>query len=85
MTLEERLAVGAGEEAEVLRVAAPGDRQARLAGELADLGLVQLAEREAQARERGGREPGEHVALVLGGVGWRSAAAGAAPSLTTRA
>ncbi len=69
MTREERLAVGAGEEAEVLRVAAPGDREARLAGELAHLGLLELAEREAQARERGGREPGEHVALVLGGVG----------------
>ena len=45
-------APGAGQEAEVLRVGLAGDRQPGLGGERAHLGLGQLAEREAQARER---------------------------------
>ena len=69
MAGEERALAGAGEEAQVLRLALVGDRQPGRARELAHLGLAQLAEREAQPRERGGRERGEHVALVLGRVG----------------
>ena len=69
MAGEERALAGAGEEAQVLRLALVGDGQPGLARELAHLRLVQLAEREAQPRERCGRQRGEHVALVLGRVG----------------
>ena len=62
---EERALAGAGEEAQVLRLALVRDRQPGGAGELAHLRLAQLAEREPQPRERGRRERGEHVALVL--------------------
>ncbi len=65
---EERLAVGAREEAEVLRVALARHGEPRLGGDLAHLALLQLAEREAQAAQRVRRETGEHVALVLGEV-----------------
>src|SRR6185437_1720573 len=65
---EERLAAGAGEEAQILGVPAARHREARPPRELADLRLAQLAERKAQARERVGRKAGEDVALVLGGV-----------------
>ncbi len=51
VALEERLAARPGEEAQVLRVAPARDGQARALRQLAHLGLVQLAEREAQARE----------------------------------
>ena len=40
-----------------------------LGGDGAHLRLVDVAEREAQPRERGARQPGEHVGLILGGVG----------------
>ena len=55
------------------------------AGELAHLRLVQLAEREAQARERRGRERGEHVALVLALVGGRRSSGSRRPSAARRA
>ena len=42
---------------------------ARLGGQRAHLRLGQLAEREAQPRERRRRQRGEHVGLVLGRVG----------------
>ena len=38
----------------------------------ADLGLAQLAEREAHPRQRGRAERGQHVGLVLGRVGGRA-------------
>ena len=72
---EERRLAGAGQEAEVLRLALIGDGQAGVAGERAHLRLGQLAEREAHPRDGGRRERGEHVRLVLGGVGCRSGAA----------
>ena len=46
---------GAGEEAQVLGVGLAGDRQAGLGGQLAHARLVQIAEGEAQALQRGGR------------------------------
>src|SRR4051794_34080058 len=65
MALEERLAAGPGEEAEILGGPAPGHREGRAPRELPDLRLVEGAEREAQACERRGRESRQHVALVL--------------------
>ena len=56
MALQERAVARARQEAEVLRVAPAGDREAGLAGELANALLVQAAEREAQPRQRRGRE-----------------------------
>ena len=47
---EERVATRAGEKAEVLRVSALGDRQARTTSELANVGLAQLTEREASGQ-----------------------------------
>ncbi len=58
-----------GQEAEVLGIGLARDRQALALGDLAHLRLRQLAEREAHARDRRRREPGEHVGLVLGRVG----------------
>ena len=69
---EERRPPGAGEEAEVLRVGLLGDRQRGLAGDRAHLRLGELAEREPQPGERGGRERGERVRLVLRRVGRRA-------------
>ena len=66
---EERALAGAGEEAEVLRLALVGDGQPGRARDLAHLRLAQAAEREAHPRQRGRRERGEHVGLILGGVG----------------
>ena len=66
---QERAATDAGQEAQVLRVGLAGHRQPVGRGELADLRLRQLPEREAQPRERRRRQAGEHVALVLGRVG----------------
>ena len=58
---------GAGEEAEVLRLALVRHGQARRARERPHLRLGQVAEREAQPRAAcAGRERGQHVALVLG-------------------
>jgi hypothetical protein len=69
MSLEEVAVSCAGEEAEVLRVGLARDAQTGLGGELADLLLAHTSQREAQARERVGRERGEHITLVLGDVG----------------
>ena len=66
---EEALAPGAGQEAEVLRVGLARDRQVVLARERANLGLGQLAEREAQPLQRRAAQRGQHVGLVLGVVG----------------
>ena len=49
---QERGLAGAGQEAQVLRLGLGGDRQPGLGGERAHLRLGQLAEREAQPRER---------------------------------
>ena len=68
MALEEVAVAGAREKAQVLGVAAPGDREPCLTGKLADLLLVHLAERKAHARERLRRERREHIALVLGWI-----------------
>ena len=46
-----------------------GDRQPGRRRHLPDLRLGQLAEREPHPRERLRRERGEHVRLILGGVG----------------
>ena len=69
MAGEEAGLAGAGEEAEVLRVGARGDRQLGLGGDRPHLGLGQLGQREAHARDRRGRQRGEHVGLVLGRIG----------------
>src|SRR3712207_8470778 len=55
--------------AEVLGFATVGHREAGLAGDRAHRRLVELAQREAHARQRARREAREHVGLVLGGVG----------------
>ena len=75
----------AREEAEVLALGPAGDLEPRRGRELAHLGLGQLAEREAQPRERGGPQRGEHVGLVLGRVGRARRAAGPSPSSAMRA
>ena len=69
MALEEVAVAGAGEETQVLRVRLARDGEPGALGELARLLLAQAAEREAQPRERAGRERGEHVALILALVG----------------
>ena len=66
---QERRAPGTGQEAQVLRVGRGRHRQLVLGGDRAHLRLLEVAEREAQARERRARQPGEHVGLVLGRVG----------------
>jgi hypothetical protein len=68
---EEGRLAGAGEEAQVLRVGPPRDREAGLGGQLAHLRLGQLAEREPQPRERLRRDRRQHVRLVLRRVGRR--------------
>lgn len=65
MAGQEPAAVGALEEAKILRVGLARDRKPGLLGELADLGFRQFAEREHEPRQRGRREHGEHVGLVL--------------------
>src|SRR5271165_1577530 len=69
VTLEEGAAARAGEKAQVLRVAAPRDRQSRRSGELANAALVHLAEREAEPRQRRRRKGRQDIALVLRTVG----------------
>src|SRR5205823_1208675 len=69
VALQEGALARAGEEAQVLGVLAVCDREAGALRDLAHARLVQPAERKAKARERGGRERGEHVALVLALVG----------------
>ena len=69
---QEASPVRAGEEAEVLGVRLACDREPRFGGDPPDLRLGQLAEWEAQPRERLGRQRGEHVGLVLGGIGGRA-------------
>src|SRR4051794_10926215 len=63
---EEAALALAGEEAEVLALGLAGDGEVVAGGDLADLGLGQLGEREAEAAEQLRRERREHVALVLG-------------------
>ena len=60
---------GAGQEAQVLALALVGHRQPGGAGQLAHARLGELAHREPQPLQFVGPEPGEHVALVLAGVG----------------
>ena len=60
--------VGAGQEAQVLRVGLARDRQAGIGGDPSDLRLGQLAERKAHPRQRRRRKRREHVGLILGGV-----------------
>src|SRR5688572_4173222 len=69
MALEEGAAAEAGDEAQILALTLVGDREAGLAGERAHGVLGQAAEREAEPVEQRGFELGEHVALVLAGVG----------------
>ena len=69
MALEEGAAAEAGDEAEVLALALVGHREPGVARELADGVLGEPAEREAEPVEQRRVELGEHVALVLGGVG----------------
>src|SRR5438067_11603363 len=69
VALQEGALARAGEEAQVLGVLAVCDREAGALCDLAHARLVQPAERKAKARERRGRERGEHVALVLALVG----------------
>ena len=59
----------AGEKAQVLALGLARHRQPRAGGELAHLGLGELGEREAKARERFRSQSREHVGLILGGVG----------------
>ena len=66
---QERGLAGAGQEAQVLRLGLGGHGQPGLGGQRAHLRLGQLPEREAQPRERRGRDGREHVGLVLGLVG----------------
>ena len=66
---EEAVAIGAGQEAQVLRVGLVRDHEPGRAGAGPHLGLAQRPEREAQPRQRGRRDRAEHVRLVLGRVG----------------
>ena len=68
---QERRLASAGEEAQVLRLGLGGDGQPGVGGQLAHLRLGEIAEREAQPRQRRGSHRGEHVRLVLGRVGSR--------------
>ena len=68
MALQEVAVACARQEAQVLRVALARHRQAGLPRELTHLRLAHAAEREAQARQRRGRERREDVALVLADV-----------------
>ena len=61
----------AGQEAEVLALALGGDRQARLGGQLAHLGFVRSASGKRSRESDSRPQRGEHVGLVLGGVGRR--------------
>ena len=54
-----------GEEAQILGVRLVGHGQPGLGGDLPDLRLGQLSEREAEPTERVGGERGEHVGLIL--------------------
>ena len=69
MAGQEAGAVGAGQEAQVLRVDLARHRQPGLRGDRPHLGLGQLAEREPQPGQRRRRERGQHVGLILGGIG----------------
>ena len=80
MAAQEAALALAGEEAEVLALGLAGDGEAVAGGDLADLGLGQLGEREAEAAEQLRRQRGEHVALVLGAS---AAAASSGPSASS--
>jgi len=66
---QERRLAGPSQEAEVHAVRARSDRQPGLGGQCTHLRLGQLAQREAHPGQRGLRERGEHVGLVLRRVG----------------
>ena len=61
--------VGAGQEAQVLRVDLARDRQAGTGGDPSDLRLGQLTERKAHPGQRRRRKRRDHVGLILRGVG----------------
>ena len=69
VALEEARPVRARQEAEVLRVGLGGDREPGVGRDPPDLGLGQLPEREAHARQGLRRERRQHVGLVLGRIG----------------
>src|SRR3954469_9111593 len=68
-SLQERAVVVARQEAGLLALAAPGDGEPGALCLGPRLGLRLLAEREDDALELGRIEPGEHVRLVLAGIG----------------
>ena len=68
-TRHELVEGGAREEAEVLALGLVRHRQVRGAGSLAHVRLGELAEREPEALELVRAQAGEHVCLVLRGVG----------------
>jgi hypothetical protein len=69
VALEEGAVVVAGEEARILALGAGGDGEPGRRGFGARLLLRPAAEREREPAEEARVEPGEHVALVLRGVG----------------
>ena len=66
---QEARPVGPGQEAQVLGIGLARHRQPGSGGDPPDLGLGQLAQREAHPRQRRRRQRSQHVGLVLGRIG----------------